>query len=416
MFTSDPIPGNVDLRARDFHGEPFYDVPVLTTDPRFRDSMRLITQYSLLPFMTSRQFYYPRVVLEFYHSMTSRGVPSPLELRFNIDGHLGVLRAADITAALGLPAELANSGGYRDWPQPSQREMVRCLARDTIAGPVLFRRQLPPQMLLVDHLLRTSLFPLQHYVQRRGAILEALYRISEGFWFSPSELVMNSLLHFEEKVHHKGLARAEGLPLLMSRLLSQVLEHLGFPEEPRIERRISCTQVLSTERSLYMPISVILQQQDQEEVANGVAEDPPRGEDSVPEMEVEVERSPVPDSSPSSPPPPPSAPALAETAGRTYTAQQSPEHIHVSSRELAAVMDAVCALAITQESLDQRMARAEATLAHSHAMLLRIMSHLGLPPEPTQTTRDQSVAAASLDMLAAAAAASDPPAHPPPRE
>ena len=196
--------------------------------------MRLITQYSLLPFMTPRQFYYPRVVLEFYHTMTSRGVPSPLELRFSVDGRQGVLRAANITAALGLPAELENSGGYRDWPHPSQREMVRCLARDTTAGPVLFRRQLPPQMLLMDHLLRTSLFPLQHYVQCRGAILEALYRISEGFWISPSELSMTSLLHFEEKVHRKGLARAKGLPLLMSRLLSQVLEHLGFPEVPRI--------------------------------------------------------------------------------------------------------------------------------------------------------------------------------------
>ena len=77
-------------------------------------------------------------------------------------------------------------------------------------------------------------------------------------------------------------------------------------------------------------------------------------------------------------------------------------------------MDDVCALATTQASLDQRMARAEATIEHSQAMLLRIMSHLGLPPEPTQTTRDQSIAAASLDMLAAAAAASDPSAHPPP--
>ena len=416
MFTGDPILGNVDLRARDFHGEPFYDVPALTTDPRFRDSMRLITQYSLLPFMTPRQFYYPWVVLQFYHSMTSRGVQSLLELRFSIDSRQGVLRAVDISAALGLPAELANSGGYRDWPQPSQREMVRCLARDTTAGPVLFSRQLPPQMLLVDHLLRTSLFPLQHYVQHSGAILEALYRISEGFWFSPSELVMTSLLHFEDKVHRKGLARAESLPLLMPRLLSQVLEHLGFPEEPRIERRISCTQVLSTERSLYMPISIVLQQQDQEDVADEVAEDPPRGEDPVPEVEVEVERSPVPDLSLPSPPPPPSAPAPADTAGPSYTAQQSLEHIHISSRELTVVMDVVCALATTQALLDQRLALAEATIEHSHAMLLRIMSHLGLPPEPTQTTRDQSTIAASLDMLAAAAAASDPPTHPPPRE
>ena len=344
--------------------------------------------------------------------MTSRGVSSLLKLRFSIDGRQGVLRAADISAALGLPAELANSGGYRDWPLPSQREKVRCLARDTTAGPVLFRRQLPLQMLLVDHLLRTSLFPLQHYVQRRGAILEALYRISEGFWFSPSELVMTALLHFEEKVHRKGLARAEGLPLLMPRLLSQVLEHLGFPEEPGIERRINCTQVLSTERSLYMPISIVLQQHDQEEVAEEVEEDPQRGGDPVPEVEVEVERSLVPDSSPPFPPPPPSA--LAPIADPSRTSQQSPEHIHVNSRELAAVMDAVCALATTQALLDQRLARAEATIEHSHAMLPRIMSHLGLPPEPTQTTKDKSTAAASLDMLPATAAASDPPAHPPP--
>ena len=175
LFIGTPIPRNVGLHARDFHGESFYDVPEMTADPRFRDSMRLITQYSLLPFMTPQKFYYPRVVLQFYHSMTSQGVPSPLELRFTIDDQPGVLRAADILAALGLPVEQTNAAGYRDWPQPTQREMVRCLARDTTAGPVLFRRQLPPQMLLVDHLLRTSMFPLQHYVQRRRAILKTLY-------------------------------------------------------------------------------------------------------------------------------------------------------------------------------------------------------------------------------------------------
>ena len=128
----------------------------------------------------------------------------PLELQFFIDDRLGVLRAADISAALGLRIPPANAEGYRDWAHPPQREMVRILARYITAEPVLFRRQLPPQMLLIDHLLRTDLFPLQHYVQRRGAILEALYRISEGYWFSPSELVMTSLMHFKEKVHRKG--------------------------------------------------------------------------------------------------------------------------------------------------------------------------------------------------------------------
>ena len=171
LFVGHPILGNVGLHSRDFHGELYYDVPALMDDPRFRDSMRPIEHYSLLPFMTPRQFYYPRVVLQFYHSMTSRGAPSPLELRFTIDDRPGVLRAADISAALGLQTVQANSGGYREWPQPTQREMVRILVRDTTTRPVLFRRQLPPQMLLIDHLFMTSLFPLQHYVQRRGAIL-----------------------------------------------------------------------------------------------------------------------------------------------------------------------------------------------------------------------------------------------------
>ena len=48
--------------------------------------------------------------------MTSRGVSSPLELRFTIEDRPRVLRAVDISVALGLPAELANSEGYRDLP------------------------------------------------------------------------------------------------------------------------------------------------------------------------------------------------------------------------------------------------------------------------------------------------------------
>ena len=160
-----------------------------------------------------------------------------------------------------------------------------------------------------------------------------------------------------------------------------------------------------------MPPSIILQQQ--QEAVDDVAEDPPWIEHPVLEVKVEVvERTPVRDSSPLAPPP--TAPAPTDTAGLSYTSQQSPEHIHVNSRELAAIMDDVCSLGTTQASLDQRMARTEVTLVQNHAMLLQIMSHLGL--QPTQPTRDQSPVAASLDMMAAAAASSDPSASTPPRD
>ena len=161
---------------------------------------------------------------------------------------------------------------------------------------------------------------------------------------------------------------------------------------------------------MVMPISFLLQQQDQEEVPDPEAEDSQRRDDHAPE--VEIERSLVPDISPPSPPPPASALASVDTPGPSYTAHHSPEHVHVSSRELAAIMDAVCSLAATQASQDQRLALVEATLGHCHAMLLQIMSHLGLPHVPTQ--RDEpAAAAASLDLLAAAATATNPP---PPQE
>ena len=152
--------------------------------------------------------------------------------------------------------------------------------------------------------------------------------------------------------------------------------------------------------------------------ADDVIEDLLRDEQPIPKKEVERTSAPV-----SSPPvPPPTAPALPETAGPSSTSQKSPEHIPVSSRELSAIIDVVCALATTLASLDEPMARAEVTLVQNHAMLLRIMSHLGLRPgsvtEPTQpTTQDQSVVsvvAASLDMLPATIAASDPPTSTPP--
>ena len=125
-----------------------------------------------------------------------------------------------------------------------------------------------------------------------------------------------------------------------------------------------------------------------------------------------MERSPVPDVCPPSPPPPALATAPDDTPDPSYTSQHSPEYVHVSTRELAGVLDALCSLAATQASQDQRLARAEATLDHCHSMLQQIMSHLGLSHDPAQ--RDEpTTAAASLDMLAAAAAATDPP---PPQE
>ena len=414
MFVGHPIPGNADIRSRPFQQESFYDVPGLMADPRYQESMRLIERYSLLPFMTPRQFFYPRVVRKFYHSMTSREADGSLEIHFRIDDRRGVLSPAVISAALRLRIPPRNAEGYRDWAHPPTREMVQALARDATAGPVLYRRQLPPHMLLIDHLLRTCLFPLQHYVHRRGPILEALYRISGNFWFSPSELVMTSLLHFEEKVHRRDLARAESIPLLMPRLLSYILEQMGFPEEPGIEMRDRCLHIVSVDRVMTMPVHFHIRQRDQEEAEDAHRDDPPAPE---PEVQRTPTSTPISDRSPPSPPHTTPAAAPTDTPGPSYSAHQSPEYTRVSSREMAGVMDAICTLAATQAAQhaahDQRLARAEATLGQCHSMLHQIMTHLGLPHDPAPR-EEPATDAASLDILAAAAAVSHPP--PPPQQ
>ena len=211
---------------------------------------------------------------------------------------------------------------------------------------------------------------------------------------------MTSLMHFEEKVHRKDLVRAESIPLLMPRLLCQVLEHMGFPDEPRIEMRVRCPLVLSVERVMTMPVSFHLRQQDQEEVPDQVAEDSHR--DDMPAPEPEIQRSPAPHVSPPSPPLHTTSAAAADTSGPSYSAHHSPDYVHASSREIAGVMDAICALAAMQVAHDQR-------LAQCHSMLQQIMTHLGLPHVPDQREEPTTDAAPSLDVLAVAAAASDPP-------
>nr|CAN76099.1 hypothetical protein VITISV_038371 [Vitis vinifera] len=159
---SSPIEGNSNCRSKAFHVEAYFDHTILRQQTDLRDSYSLLERYHLVPFMTLPQFFYPRVALDFYQSMTTRGVP--------------------------------------------------------------------------------------HTVQRRWAILEALFRIFEGYYFGPHHLIMAALLHFEEKVHKRRLTRAASIQLLFPRLLCHVLAHMGFPADPQSEPRCHCRESFSLEQ------------------------------------------------------------------------------------------------------------------------------------------------------------------------
>ena len=151
--------------------------------------------------------------------MTTRGVSSPTSIHFTIDGCHGILEAKDIAEALQIPFKLVDPFTFRQWSPVSQRDMVCILSKGTSTDSILLQKELPLRMLLVDVVLHSNLFPLQQSVQRRGAILDALFRISEGFYFGPYHLIMASIFHFEEKVHRKKLQKTDTIPLLFLRLL-----------------------------------------------------------------------------------------------------------------------------------------------------------------------------------------------------
>ena len=168
--------------------------------------------------------------------MTTCHVRDPTVIHFTIDGHHGILGARHIAEVLHIPYEPVSPVDFREWSHFSQRDMVCILSRGTSTHSFLLRKELPPGMLLLDVVLCSNIFPLQHMVQRRGAILEALFWILEGFYFGPHHLIMTYLLYFEEKVHRKKLQRADAIPLLFPKLLCQILEHLGYHSKPQLER------------------------------------------------------------------------------------------------------------------------------------------------------------------------------------
>ncbi|RVW57926.1 hypothetical protein CK203_112445 [Vitis vinifera] len=147
ILASSPIEGNSDCRSRAFHVEAYFDHSILQ-QPELGDSYRLLERYHLVPFMTPPQFFYPRVALDFYQSMTTRGVP--------------------IAEAFHIPYAPADPAAFRHWAPLSEWDMS---------------------------------------AEARGH-LEALFRISEGYYFGPHHLIMVALLHFEEKVHKRRLTRA----------------------------------------------------------------------------------------------------------------------------------------------------------------------------------------------------------------
>ena len=119
MVTQPPIEGNLDCRARPFHSELCFDITTFRLQPELKDSFHLLQRYHMEHLLTPRDFFYPRIALDFYQSMTTHQVRDPIVIHFTIDGRHGILGARHLAEALHIPYELARPKDYRVWTHPA---------------------------------------------------------------------------------------------------------------------------------------------------------------------------------------------------------------------------------------------------------------------------------------------------------
>nr|CAN82693.1 hypothetical protein VITISV_044325 [Vitis vinifera] len=346
---------------------------IIRHQPELKDSFHLLQRYHLEHLMTPRDFFYPRVALDFYQSMTTHRIRDPTVIHFTIDGRHGILGARHIAEALHIPYELVSPTDYKEWAHFSQSDMVHILSRGTFTRSFLLRKELPLGMFLLDVLLRSNIFPLQHMVQRRGAILEALFRISKGFYFGPHHLIMTSLLYFEEK-------------------------HLGYSSEPQLECRRICREILIFDKWNHMTAyvappgaparpahleipqdeqSLQPQQPQQAEIPTKIILLAPAAPFTVPMPKVTFST-------------PPTIPRTPPVVPATSAPPPFESTITISASEFRGLCHTLQTLTTTQSVLAQQMAviRAHqdqliATQTQHTAILRQIQQHLGIlmPPE-----------------------------------
>ena len=119
MVTQLPIARNLDCRARPFHSELFFDIATFIIQPELRVSFHLLQRYHVEHLLTPKDFFYPRVALDFYQSMTTNQVRDPTTIHFTIDGRHGILGARHIAEALHITYEPACPEDFQAWISPS---------------------------------------------------------------------------------------------------------------------------------------------------------------------------------------------------------------------------------------------------------------------------------------------------------
>ena len=105
-------------------------------------------------------------------------------------------------------------------------------------GSCVPKGQLPIYMQLVDVFLSGNVYPIGTHYEKRGVMLEELYKLHVGEWVDLNNMVIDYFEKFFENMIEKRLDRNLQPHLKFPRLITQLLESKGYKvpsEEEKVE-------------------------------------------------------------------------------------------------------------------------------------------------------------------------------------
>ncbi|RVW36286.1 Retrovirus-related Pol polyprotein from transposon 17.6 [Vitis vinifera] len=158
----------------------------IQSEPELAQSFNLLRSTHGAP-ADSERLFLPRIAMDFYQSMTTK---QPCKFPMSQPNSI-ILELGPILLSWRWCA-----------PFPEELQSITSVEGGASSNHVS-----------IDAFLRHNLYPLQHWTQRRGVLLEACTRC-EGFFFGPHHLILAALLYFEEKVTKRSFRELIAFPPL----------------------------------------------------------------------------------------------------------------------------------------------------------------------------------------------------------
>ncbi|RVW99109.1 hypothetical protein CK203_019066 [Vitis vinifera] len=240
----DDAPG-VDLSRREFGQEFSYDIQAFSTYEPTTQSMRLLDRYYFLALMDLPPYFYAASVREFFSTLEDwRG--GYRELHFSIRGQADIISSDTIVTAFGLPSSAPPEARFAPQSRPAFPRIARILApQGTRCRSAITRLEMSQILWFVDQVIKTNIFSFGHSTECFGSVLWGLYHMYTGKWWSPAQLIIDTIIYFFQKVKEKQLASTQSYLIPLPRLLSYYLLRRGHQLLEFDRRMASHTYVIN---------------------------------------------------------------------------------------------------------------------------------------------------------------------------